>query len=150
MSLPVQPLSFSPSPNFVESKDFSIPTVQQALSLQPNLAVQAAGQTLPSLSGVSSEAFLNPLSGSATHSDAQLRQVAKNFEAIFMRMLFKEMRNSVEKSGAMGNSHAMEFFETMRDEQLSDQLASAGGIGIGNIVYQKLKDATVPHLKTFS
>ncbi|HEY5039497.1 MAG TPA: rod-binding protein [bacterium] len=150
MTLPIQPLSLSPLPNSIESKGFSVPTVQQALSLQPNLAVQAAGQAIPNLPGGSPQVFLNSLSGSATHSDAQLRQVAKNFEAIFMRMLFKEMRNSVEKSGAMGNSHAMEFFETMRDEQLSDQLASAGGIGIGNIVYQKLKDATVPHLKTFS
>ncbi len=93
--------------------------------------------------------LLNPLSGPAQHTDAQLREVSKNFESIFMRMLFKEMRNTVEKSNALGNSRSMEFFENMRDEQLSDSLASAGGIGIGKMIYQKLKETTLPHQKMF-
>jgi Rod binding domain-containing protein len=66
-----------------------------------------------------------------------------------MQMLFKEMRNSVEKSNLLGNSQGMEFFESMYDSGLTQQLASAGGLGIGHMVYEKLKGATLPHQKTF-
>lgn len=96
-----------------------------------------------------STAALNPLSGNNNHSDAQLKKVSKNFEAIFMRMLFKEMRNTVQKTGIMGNSQALDFFETMRDEQLSETLADSGGLGIGKMIYQKLKEASLPHQKSF-
>jgi Rod binding domain-containing protein len=37
----------------------------------------------------------------------------------------------------------------MQDEELSKQLASAGGIGIGDQIYQKLKQVTEPHIKSY-
>ena len=79
-----------------------------------------------------------------------MQEVSKNFEAIFIRMLLREMRNTVQKSNIFGNSRTVEFFETMRDEQLADQLASSGGLGIGNLVYQRLLEATGSHQKTYS
>ena len=155
MNLPIQPVSLSPLPAAIEAKGFSLNSLQEALSLQPSLASQAALQTmggnspLANLPLISSTTALNPLSGGKTHSDEQIKKVSKNFEAIFMRMIFKEMRNSVQKTGLMGSSQALDFFETMRDEQLSESLANAGGLGIGKMVYQKLKEATVPHQKSF-
>jgi flagellar protein FlgJ len=86
-------------------------------------------------------------SGEAS-SRERLEKVSKDFEAIFLRMIFKQMRSSVERSSLLGNSRAMEFFETMRDEQLADSLAKAGGLGIGNMIYQRLQEATVPHLRS--
>ena len=84
------------------------------------------------------------------HSDAEVKAVSKKFEAIFMRMLLKEMRNSVEKNGLLGDSNAMDIFQSMQDDQISDSVSAAGGIGIGSLIYQKLKSATVPHLRTYS
>jgi peptidoglycan hydrolase FlgJ len=135
-------------------------SLQAAIALKPSIASQAFNQ----LEGVSSSAFLNPLkptlnplhpvlnslSEPQDHSDAELKKVSKDFEAVFMRMLFKEMRSSVEKSSLMGNSRAMEFFENLQDDQMSSKLASAGGLGIGNVVYQRLKATIVQHQKTFS
>lgn len=102
----------------------------------------------------SKQAPLNPLhpvfqlnSGSA-HSDAQLKKVSKDFEAIFMRMLLKEMRDSVQKSGLMGDSMATGFFESMQDGQLADHLASAGGIGLGAMVYRQMQKDYSSHQKT--
>ncbi len=155
MNIPVQPLSLLPLPNSIESKGFAIGALQKALALQPSAASQAAVQAMGGVSAISpspltsTSAALHPLSGPKTHSDDELKKVSKNFEAIFMRMLFKEMRNTVQKSGVMGNSQALEFFESMRDEQLSENLASAGGLGIGNVIYQRLKEATLPHQKSF-
>lgn len=152
MNFSTQPISLAALPSSIEAKGFSPSDFQQAVALQPLLASQAAAQTsrLPSPALLSSHVNLNPLKGTAAHSDAQLQKVSKDFETIFMRMLFKEMRNTVQKSNVLGNSSSLEFFETLRDDQLSEQLASSGGIGIGRMIYQKLKAATVPHLKTFS
>jgi hypothetical protein len=155
VSTPIQPLSLLPLPSSIESKGFSVGPFQQALALQPALATQAAGQVMggsasfSSLPLASTPKAINSLAEPKSHTDAELKKISKSFEAIFMRMLFKEMHNSIQKSDVFGNSHALEFFETMRDEQLSEKLASAGGLGIGNMVYQKLKEATVPHQKSF-
>jgi Rod binding domain-containing protein len=106
----------------------------------------------PVLSGQSHLNSLHPvfdLTATHTHSDAQIRKISKDFEAIFLQMMLKEMHNSVQKSGLMGNSQATEFFESMQDEQISRQLASAGGIGIGDMVYHQLEKATGPHQNLF-
>ncbi len=151
-----------------------IPFIQPITGVQPfTQGVQAAGnsnamesqmaaQTLmgntllshaPTVSGQSHMDPLRPvfnLTEAHSHSDAQIRQVSKDFESIFIQMMLKEMRNSVQKSSLMGNSQATQFFESMQDEQLSHQLANAGGIGIGNVIYKQLQKASVSHQKTFS
>lgn len=156
MNLSVQSVSsFMPLPNFNGSEGASISVLQKAFALQPDLASQAAGQTMTgsansTLMPLSSVRALNPLSGTKNHSDAELKQVSQKFESIFVQMMLKEMRNSVQKSNLMGNSQASEFFESMHDEQLSKQLASSGGIGIGDLIYKKLQQVTMAHQKTFS
>lgn len=146
--------SFSMQAN--SSVDASMPLLQNAMDIQPGIASKALGQAVGSVSITSptiplnTARAMNSLSGAKTHTDAELKQVAQNFESIFIQMMFKEMRNSVEKSNLFGNSQATQFFESMRDEEMSKQLAASGGIGLGNMVYQSLKRATESHLKTFS
>jgi peptidoglycan hydrolase FlgJ len=144
-------------PYSIESKGFPTSALQQALSLQPTTASNAAGIALRNASGFGQASSTNPtsistnfLSGTVEHSDAELLKVSQSFESIFLRMIFKEMRNSVQKSAVMGNSRAMEFFETMRDDQLSEHLASSNLLGIGKMVYDKLKETSLAHQKTFS
>lgn len=156
MSFPIQPLSLLPLPYSVESKGFPVSAMQQALSLQPSMASRAAGLAMRNSSvfgNAVSPGSSNPAGLSVNdkgHSDQQLKQVSQSFESIFLRMIFKEMRNSIQKSGVMGNSRAMEFFETMRDDQLSEQMASSGLLGIGKMVYERLKETSLAHQKTFS
>ena len=156
MNLPTQAVSFLPFGISDLSKSLPIEAMQKAFSLQPGLASKAADQVMMGQSGLShltknlSPTALNPLHGVPSHSDAEIRQVSKNFESIFLQMVFKEMRKSVQKSNLLGNSQGMEFFESMYDEDLTQQLASSRGMGLGQMIYQKLKAVTVPHQKTFS
>lgn len=157
MNFPVESISsFLPLRGLSGANDPSMPALQKAFQIKPDLVSKAVGQTMagssssPLTSGfaLSSIHTLNPLSGVKTHSDSQLHKVSRDFESIFLQMMFKEMRHSVEKSNLFGNSQATEFFESMQDEEVSKQLASAGGIGIGDQIYQKLKQATEPHMKS--
>lgn len=160
MSFNVQPISSMPLPQPLEATRFSPASLQLAMALKPSLAAEAAGRTMLGSASYSLNPLkpkLNPLNnpsmsltGVKAHTDAEIRQVSQKFEAVFIRMMFKQMRDTVQKSPLFGNSQAMEFFETMQDEEMANHLASAGGIGIGNVIYQKLKQVTAPHLKTFS
>jgi Rod binding domain-containing protein len=141
---------------FGSSKAFPLNNLETAFALQPSLASKAASQVVMGTAGLSHlnkslfPSALNSLSGTPGHSDAELKTVAQNFESLFLQMMMKEMRNSVQKSNLLGNSKGMEFFESMYDEQLTQKLASAGGIGLGRMIYDRLKQVTQPHQKTFS
>lgn len=155
MTNPISQISSSVMPAMSPVDVSSAPNIQQALELQPQIAAQALSQAnggTPTSSGMSlnTAKVLNGLDGTKNHTDAELRKVSQNFESIFIQMMFKEMRNSVEKSNLFGNTQATQFFEGMRDEEMSKQLSTSGGIGIGSMIYQQLKHATESHLKTFS
>ncbi len=155
MNFFVQPVSTAPMNVLGSSKALSLDVLGTAFSLKPSLASAAASQVMLGPSGLNhltkslSPETLNPLSGLPSHSEAELKSVAQNFESLFMQMLMKEMRNSVQKSGLLGNSRGMEFFESMYDEQLTQKLASSGGLGLGQMIYDRLKQVTQPHQKTF-
>src|ERR1700727_159301 len=93
----------------ISSPAASLPSIQSALEIQPGIASQALSQAVGAASNASAPMIslnaartMNSLSGVKTHSEAELKQVAQNFESIFIQMMFKEMRNSVEKSNLFG------------------------------------------------
>jgi flagellar protein FlgJ len=71
-----------------------------------------------------------------------MKKVSKQFESIFLRMLLKEMRSTVEKDPLSGNDRAMEMFQSMQDDQFADTM-SEKGIGIGDMVYRQMMSDTL-------
>ncbi|EKD26940.1 MAG: hypothetical protein ACD_79C00963G0002 [uncultured bacterium] len=71
-----------------------------------------------------------------------LDKVARSFEGIFMKMLMKEMKSTVNsEDGIFPKSTEMEFFEDMLDEEYSKSLSEKGGLGIKEAIirsYSKL------------
>lgn len=71
--------------------------------------------------------------------DAKLRQVCKDMEAVFLGMMLKQMRATVPKTGLMGGkSNASEIYQSMLDDEMSQEMAKAGGIGLGDMLYRQL------------
>jgi len=155
MNLPIDPIGSVPSPYSLAARDYSISDASKAFLVDPSLAAKSAIPALGSVTALDSTApagdwhSLSSLS-SPHHSDAQIKKVSQDFEGIFMRMMFKEMRDSVQKSNLFGDTNAMNIFESMRDDQLADKISQSGGIGLGQIIYQRLQQITAPHEKTFS
>lgn len=134
---------------------FTVGGMQEALSIKGSVAGQAFGEVYRMPAALDPSIAAQALDPSAKtdgsgRTDADIRKVARDFEAIFMRMLFKEMRNTIQRTSLMGNSRAMEYFESMYDEQVADQMTEAGGVGFANVVYQQLKNSTMPHARTWS
>ena len=72
-------------------------------------------------------------------SDKQLRETAKQFEEVVVRQLLKEMRKTVPNDGFIERSHSTEMYMEMVDDHLAKQLAGANAIGIGDLVYDEMK-----------
>jgi flagellar protein FlgJ len=170
--MPVPPLSIAPQALGIDAgmmtpgagalglppgvrSGFSVGGMQGALAARVPTAGQAFGRLygMPSaLDPTNAAQALMPAQGteSTVRTDAEIRKVSRDFEAIFLRMLFKEMRDTIQKTGLTGNSRAMEYFESMYDEQVAEQMAETGGVGFGDVVYRQLRQSTMPHVRTWS
>ena len=71
-------------------------------------------------------------------SDEAIKKVSKQFEAMFLQMMLKSMRDATPKSGLLDSS-ATETFEQMHDQQLVQQMSEQGSIGIGKMVEQYIR-----------
>lgn len=69
--------------------------------------------------------------------DAELKQVCKEFEGIFLNMMYKQMKATVPKSGYLQNDAGSEMYNTMMDETLVETM-SQKGIGLGDYMYRQL------------
>lgn len=69
-----------------------------------------------------------------------LKQVAQQFEGIFVQMLMKSMRqaNAVFESDSPMNSQTTKFYEQMHDQQMSIELSSKGVLGLADVMVQQL------------
>jgi flagellar protein FlgJ len=73
-----------------------------------------------------------------TSPDAALGKVASQFEAMFMQMLLKSMRDSLPQDGML-DSEATRTYVGMLDQQLAASLSSKGGIGLADILVKQLR-----------
>ena len=71
-------------------------------------------------------------------ADKELKKACEGFEAMFLSMMYKSMRNTVPEDSLFGQSNAMKIFEDMRDTELMREAASGGGIGLGDMLYRQL------------
>lgn len=63
--------------------------------------------------------------------------VAQQFESLFLNIMLKEMRKTVNRSGLLG-SDAMETYEQMFDQQIALGMSRAGGIGLAPFIQQHM------------
>lgn len=71
-------------------------------------------------------------------SQASLKAVAEEFEALFLQQLLQQMRKTVPESELFGDRKAEKLFESLLDEEMSVEMSKAGGIGLSRIIYEQL------------
>ncbi|MBI2224785.1 MAG: flagellar assembly peptidoglycan hydrolase FlgJ [Betaproteobacteria bacterium] len=74
--------------------------------------------------------------------DQALKGAARQFEALFMNMLLKSMREATPQDGPF-NSEQTRLYTSLLDQQLAQNL-SAKGIGLADIMIRQLTRAVVP------
>jgi len=58
------------------------------------------------------------------------RRLFKIFEKMFVHMMLKEMRKTMNGSSLTEKSHATEMYEEMMDEAMAEQMAASNQLGI--------------------
>ena len=71
-------------------------------------------------------------------NEAKLRETAQDFEAIFIRQMFKEMRNTVHHEGLIEKDNASDTYDQLQDMEAARIAARQGGIGLADLMMQQL------------
>jgi len=69
---------------------------------------------------------------------AALREVASQFEALFLQTMLKSMRDASLAEPLFGDSDSLEMYQDMMDKQLAVEMASGRGIGFADIIVRQL------------
>lgn len=71
-------------------------------------------------------------------SQQELKKAAEDFESLFLQQMLSAMRKTIPESDLFGDRKAEEMFETMLDEEMSKNMAKAGGIGLSDMIYEQM------------
>lgn len=68
----------------------------------------------------------------------QLQKVSQDFESLFLSMLMRSMRKTVEKNDLLSGGRGEEVFEGLLDMHLSEVSSRRGSVlGIGDMIFKK-------------
>ncbi len=73
---------------------------------------------------------------------SKLFEECREFESIFVKMMLKEMRNSVDKSDSLiSGGWAEDIYQDMLDDEYSKTMAKTAGFGLADQLYRQLSKA---------
>ena len=79
-------------------------------------------------------------------SPEALKEVAKQFESIFLNNVLKSMREAKLADGAMDNDQS-KFYNDMYDQQLAVHLSGSPGVGLADLIVKQLSPDKPKHEK---
>ncbi len=79
------------------------------------------------------------LSPSRKQDEGKLKEACQQFESLFLTQMLKEMKKSIPKSEGEGNKEK-DTYEDMMYEEVAKSMASSGGVGMANILYQQMQE----------
>lgn len=68
-----------------------------------------------------------------------LEKVCAEFESIFITYMLKSMRKTIGEDSPIGNSNEMKIIKSMFDENLALGISKSGGMGLGKMLFERLK-----------
>ena len=78
---------------------------------------------------------------------AALREVANQFEALFLQTMLKSMREASLGDPLFGNNEQHDMYRDMMDQQLAVELASGKGVGLADMLVRQLGGAEASKLQ---
>ncbi len=77
---------------------------------------------------------------------SSLQSACSEFEALFLRQMLQSMRNTIA-AGAPAPSHAQKIVQGMFDDNLAGVVSQKSGIGIADILFERLKGRMQPPVR---
>jgi flagellar protein FlgJ len=74
------------------------------------------------------------------NSEDQLRQVAEDFEAIFVKQMLESMRGTLNPENRLVDTGmAGDFFEDMLDDEYAAIMSKTAGFGLANLIVDQYR-----------
>lgn len=74
----------------------------------------------------------------------ELRKAAEGLESLFLSMLFKQMRSSIQKNKlTAGGGREEEIFTNMFDDEIAKNISSSKGIGFADAIMRQLSKKAI-------
>lgn len=70
--------------------------------------------------------------------EKKLKKACRDLEAVFVNMMFKQMRNTVQKSGLFDGGTAEEMYEDMLFDKYAEEISKGQGTGLGDVLFKQL------------
>lgn len=86
-------------------------------------------------------------SGKNAEDDRKLREVCQEMESVFLNLMVSKMRDTIPERTLFPKSSGEKMMQSMFDVELTKVMSKAGGIGIGELLYQQLSNpgtASIP------
>lgn len=83
-----------------------------------------------------------PATAASTGDSQQIRKVAKQFEAVFLRQMIGSMRSANLGEGVFDSS-ATDQFRDMADARTADSMAEKGGFGMADLLMRQFQAKAV-------
>jgi len=74
---------------------------------------------------------------SRNKDDEALRKVCREFESVFLSMMFKQMKKTVPDDGLIEKSLGTEIFEDMYMDTLAEEVTKENSYGIAKMLYEQ-------------
>jgi len=75
-------------------------------------------------------------------SQAKLKKTCAEFESIFITYMLKSMSTTMDDDPLLGNDNESKIIKSMYNENLAREIARGGGMGLGSMLFESLKDKT--------
>jgi len=73
--------------------------------------------------------------------EGEIKRLSNEFESLFLSIVLKSMRNSVQKSGLMDGGNAEEIYRSMLDEEYAKSMAEQRHTGIADNIEEFMRKA---------
>lgn len=122
-------------PSSINSSAMLLPGVGSSLRAATGATDGMVYNNLSALTDLKTQSNENP--------QEALKEVAKQFESVFVTMMMKSMRDTLPKDGLFSSSQ-METYQEMFDQQLSLDLSKEGGLGLASIIERQISRTIAP------
>jgi len=85
--------------------------------------------------------------GAQANDPATLREVAKQFESLFTKMMLKSMRDASMGDPMFGSDQG-DMYQDMADDQLAVQMSEGRGLGLADMLIRQLSNGAVSGTST--
>ena len=91
-----------------------------------------------------------PLTAEQKKALQNLHDASTQFEGVFLQMVMSSMRDTVPKESIFGEDSTSQTWQSMLDDEYSQQMAKSGGFGLAAQLEQQMRAAVLANAKTES